>query len=199
MSRIEQRYQGSAGLVVAGFLLLLALTGVITSAQKSDATATTTPIKNFGKVNDNYFRGSQPDQSQLAALKAMGVKAIIDLRQDYVAGERERASELGLKYFNIPLKPSRAATKEQTEYFLSLVNDPANGPVYVHCKGGRHRTGALTAVYRITHDGWTAQQAFDEMKKYDFDDGLFGGPAAQKRFVFEFYEQHKTAKSAATQ
>jgi len=198
MRSFQQRYQGSAGLVVTGFLLLLALTGVISSAQKSDATAAA-PIKNFGKVNDNYYRGSQPDHSQLAALKAMGVKTIIDLRQDYVARERRWATELGLNYFHIPLKPSRPPTKEQTQYFLGLVNDPANGPVYVHCKVGRHRTGALTAVYRITHDGWTADQAFAEMKQYDFDDGIFGGPASQKRFVFDFYEQQKKAKSAATQ
>jgi protein tyrosine/serine phosphatase len=101
----------------------------------------------------------------MAALKAMGVKTVIDLRRDYVPEERKWASEAGLNYINIPLQASKAATKEQTEYFLRIVNDPANAPVYVHCKGGRHRTGALTGVYRITHDGWTAQQAFDEMKK----------------------------------
>ncbi len=192
MRRTQRRFHSSKGLAVAGLLLLLALTGVITPAQKPAKKFVTPPgIKNFGKVNDNYFRGSQPDRAQLVALKAMGVKTIVDLRKDYVPEARQWAAELGLNYFNLPLKPSKPATKEQTDHFLTLVNDPANGPVYVHCKGGRHRTGALTAIYRITHDGWTAQQAFDEMKNYDFDDGLFGGPSAQKKFVFEFYEQQK--------
>ena len=189
MRSIRQRFHGSTGPVLAGFLLMLALAGVITSAQK--AVIPPKPIKNFGKVNDNYFRGSQPTQPQMAALKAMGVKTVIDLRRDYVPQEREWASGLGLNYFNLPLLPGRAATKEQTEYFLRLVNDPANAPVYVHCRGGRHRTGAMTAAYRITHDGWTAQQAFDEMLKYDFEDGFLGGPSAQKKFVFDFYERHK--------
>lgn len=198
MTSIQKRFHVSSGLVVAGFLLLLAITGAISSAQK-DLAPPPSPIKNFGKVNDRYFRGSQPNQPQMAALKAMGVKTVIDLRRDYVPEERRWATELGLNYVNIPLEASKAATKEQTEYFLSLVNDAANAPVYVHCKGGRHRTGALTGVYRITHDGWTAQQAFDEMKKYDFDDGLFGGPSSQRKFVFEFYEQHKKPdRSAAT-
>lgn len=157
MTSIQKRFHISTGLVVAIFLLLLALTGAISSAQK-DVVPPPPPIKNFGKVNDNYFRGSQPSQSQMAALKAMGVKTVIDLRRDYVPEARKWATESGLNYINIPLQASKAATKEQTEYFLSLVNDPANAPVYVHCKGGRHRTGALTGVYRITHDGWTAQQ-----------------------------------------
>lgn len=190
---MRQRFNNSSGLAAAGVLLLLALTGVISLAQKS--TVTPRPIKNFGKVNDNYYRGSQPSPAQLAALKAMGVKTIIDLRRDYVPEEREWARELGLNYFNLPLKPGTPATKEQTNYFLRLVNDAANAPVYVHCRGGKHRTGAMTAVYRITNDGWTAQQAFEEMKKYDFEEGFQGGgPASQKKFVFQFYAQHKNAQ-----
>ena len=193
---MRKSFHSSKGLAAAGFLLVLALTGVITSAQKA---VTPPPIKNFGKVNDNYFRGSQPTKPQMAQLKAMGVKTIVDLRKDYVPEAREWARELGLNYFNIPLLPGRAATKQQTEYFLGLVNDPANAPVYVHCKGGRHRTGALTGVYRITHDGWTAEQAFEEMKKYDFDDGFgpFGGPSSQKKFVFQFYEDYKKLQPGA--
>lgn len=173
----------------AAFVLLLALAGVITSAQN---VLTQPRINNFGKVNDSYYRGSQPNKLQLAALKAIGVKTIIDLRRDYVPEERNWTADLGMNYFNIPLRTGQRATKEQTEYFLRLVNDPANGPVYVHCRGGRHRTGAMTAVYRITHDSWTADQAWEEMKKYDFNSGWFGGgPRDQKQFVFDFYEQSK--------
>ena len=49
-----------------------------------------------------------------------------------------------------------------------IVNDPASQPVYVHCAGGRHRTGVMTAVYRMTKENWTGDQAFKEMKKYNF-------------------------------
>jgi tyrosine-protein phosphatase SIW14 len=149
------------------------------------------PVENFGKVNEHYYRGSQPDAESFAGLKRLGIKTVIDLRKDSRAEEPEQVRAFGMQYFNIPLKASQAASPQQTEYFLKLVNDSANWPVYVHCKGGRHRTGALTAVYRIMHDGWTADQAYDEMKKYDFNSGLFGGPSAQKKFVYSFYEQHK--------
>jgi len=185
--RTRHRFDISKALA-AGFVLLLALAGIITAVQKF----TPPRINNFGKVNENYYRGSQPNESQVAALKAMGVKTIIDLRRDYLPEERQWATELAMNYFNIPLRSGRRATKEQTEYFLRLVNDPSNAPVYVHCKGGRHRTGAMTAVYRITHDNWTAEQAYEEMKKYDFESGwLGGGPKDQKKFVFEFYEHSK--------
>jgi protein tyrosine phosphatase (PTP) superfamily phosphohydrolase (DUF442 family) len=151
------------------------------------------PVENFGKVNDNYYRGSQPDAEGLAQLKRLGIKTIVDLRKDSRAEEPNQVRSLGMQYFNIPLKASKGATPEQTEYFFKLVNDSANWPVYVHCKGGKHRTGALTAAYRIAHDGWTADQAFEEMKKYDFNHGLFGGPEDQKRFVYDFYNQRTSA------
>lgn len=178
------------------WLVALAVALALAGAAASDARQgeiSATPVENFGKVNDNYYRGAQPDATGFAQLKRLGIKTVIDLRLDSRAEEPDQVRALGMQYFNIPLKASRAATPDQTAYFLKLVNDPANSPVYVHCKGGRHRTGALTGVYRIAHDGWTADQAYDEMKKYDFNNGFFGGPSAQKSFVYSFYEQHTAA------
>jgi protein tyrosine phosphatase (PTP) superfamily phosphohydrolase (DUF442 family) len=173
--------------------LLAALPGLPGAAQP-----VATPqagIHNFGKVNDNYYRGSQPRAAQLAELKRLGVKTVIDLRKDSEEGAPERARAEGLRYFNIPLTTKRPATEEQTEYFLRLVNDPANWPVYVHCKGGRHRTGEMTAVYRITRDGWTARQAYEEMKTFDFEDSFFY-PRSLKKYVFSYYERFAAEKAS---
>ena len=187
-------------LATAAVVLALAGAAASASAQRSAALG----IENFGRVNDNYFRGGQPAAEQYGELKRVGIKTVIDLRKDKKSGAPEWARAAGLAYINLPLVASKPATEAETAEFLRLVNDPSNWPVYVHCKGGRHRTGALTAVYRITQDGWTADQAFDEMLKYDFDSGsgiggIFGGGgrARQKRFVYAFYERHASEKDAA--
>ena len=170
--------------------LLLAL-GLATYGQSGAGTPVT--IENFGKINENYYRGSQPLPVQFAELKTLGIKTVIDLRRDSVKEADEWARAAGLQYINIPLTTKRAATEEQTTYFLKLVNDSANWPVYVHCKGGRHRTGEMTALYRITHDGWSADQAYQEMKKYDFEDSFFY-PRSLKKYVFSFYKQYTAQK-----
>jgi protein tyrosine phosphatase (PTP) superfamily phosphohydrolase (DUF442 family) len=175
-------------------VLAFALVAMPAPAHHAGVTGVT--IDNFGKINDNYYRGSQPNQEEFAQLKRLGIKTVIDLREDYKKTEEASVRDLGMNYVRIPLKTRVAATAEQWKSFLGLVNDPANLPVYVHCKGGRHRTGAMTAIYRITHDGWTADQAYQEMKEYDFENGFFGGPAAQKRFVFAFYEQNRSAMTS---
>jgi tyrosine-protein phosphatase SIW14 len=126
-------------------------------------------IGNFGKVNNSYFRGSQPKGSDYRDLAALGVKTVIDLQLDGLSTEANEVKAAGLKFFRIGLTTSKAPTEAQVEQFFSIVTDPANQPVYVHCAGGRHRTGTMTALYRMTFDGWTAAQAYNEMKQYRFE------------------------------
>ena len=177
-------------------VLLVSLVGRTAPAQTGAVPSV--GIKNFGKVNENYYRGSQPGEAEFAELKRMGVKTVIDLRRDKLDGAEGWAEAYGLRYVNIPLTTKRPATDEQAEAFLKLVNDPANWPVYVHCKGGRHRTGEMTALYRITKDGWTADESYHEMRRYDFEDSLFY-PRSLKRYVFDFYKRHRAGRAAQGQ
>lgn len=39
-------------------------------------------------------------------------------------------------------------------------------PVLVHCSAGADRTGFVAAAYRITKQGWNAEDAINEMRKY---------------------------------
>jgi protein tyrosine/serine phosphatase len=156
-------------------------------------------IDNFGQVNENYFRGGQPDAAGIAALKRLGVRTVINLREDAVREEPFWVRDSGMAYFNIPLTTKRPATAEQTAYFLRLVNDPANLPVYVHCAGGKHRAGEMTALYRITHDLWNADQAYREMQRYKFD--TFPFHASLRDYVYRYFDaftQSLEAKARST-
>ena len=125
-------------------------------------------IDNFGQIDQHYYRGAQPRGHDYTDLAAAGVKTLINLTSDDAdIAERSMAAAAGLKYFQIPMTTHRSPTIEQIAEFLRIVSDPANQPVYVHCVGGRHRTGVMTAVYRMVN-GWTADQAFKEMKRYKF-------------------------------
>ena len=181
--------------VLAVALISVAIVTTSSPARMSEVPGVS--IENFAKVDEHYYRGSQPTAEEFAQLKGLGIRTVIDLREDYKKDEEASVRGLGMQFYRIPLKTRVAATEEQTNYFLGLVNDPANWPVYVHCKGGRHRTGAMTGIYRITHDGWTADQVWEEMKKYDFESGIFGGPSAQKKYVFAFYGRHHATPTSA--
>lgn len=142
-------------------------------------------IKNFGCINKTFYRGAQPREQDYADLAAMGIKTIIDLQRDDKSAEQATVEGHGMKFFRIGMSDRNQPTAEQAEQFLKLVNDPANQPVFVHCAGGRHRTGAMSAIYRITHDGWSADQAYQEMKRFDFEYGM--GHGSLKSYVYAFY------------
>lgn len=141
-------------------------------------------IDNFGCINETYYRGAQPGGGDYADLAALGVKTVIDLQQDGDRNEQHLVESAGMKFYRIGLKDNAWPTEAQASQFLSLVGDPSNQPVFVHCHGGRHRAGAMTAIYRMTHDGWTAEQAYAEMKRYEFDKGF--GHGSLKDYVYDF-------------
>jgi len=141
-------------------------------------------IDNFGRVNDVYYRGAQPSERDYARLKAFGIATVIDLQADGHRKEPARVEAAGMKFYRIPMTTRVPPTPEQIAQFLALVSDPANQPVYVHCAGGRHRTGLMTAIHRMTAEQWTADQAFQEMKQYKFG-ADFLHPEF-KRFVYAY-------------
>ena len=87
-------------------------------------------------------------------LAQLGVKTVINLIGDLDLDAMEQSVEQhGMRYVRIPMSTRKAPTAQQLETFLSIVNDTQSLPVYVHCVGGKHRTGVMTAVYRMIKDG----------------------------------------------
>jgi protein tyrosine phosphatase (PTP) superfamily phosphohydrolase (DUF442 family) len=141
-------------------------------------------INNFGQVNDHIYRGGQPKDVEFRQLAVLGIKTVLDLRGDAEPDSKTEAEQAGLQYINLPLVPKRYPQADAATRFLEIVNDQANWPVFVHCAGGRHRTGAMVAVYRMEMDHWTVDQAYKEMKQYDFY--THGGYGCFKKYVYNY-------------
>ena len=122
-------------------------------------------IPNFHQVNERVYRGGQPAPEAWTGLAKLGVKTVIDLRREdehSTAAEAQAVRAAGLNYVNIPMKGVVAPTNQQIAKVLSLLN--SKEPVFVHCKRGADRTGAVIACYRIANDGWAHQKALSEAK-----------------------------------
>ena len=174
-------------LVLCAVVTVALSPGISVLAAESRTARAAITIDNFGEVGPTYFRGAQPEGSDYKALAAFGIKTVIDLQADFQGDEERLVEAAGMTFHRIPMTTRVAPTAEQIKSFLSLVNDPANQPVYVHCAGGRHRTGVMTAIYRMAEDNWTSDKAFKEMKQYKFG-ADFLHPEF-KRFVFAFHAE----------
>ena len=180
---------------VSALFLVIGLSVSVSAASPAPSAAelAAVTIDNFGRVDNDYYRGSQPDREEYGELAKLGVKTVIDLQSDGKAREKALVEQAGMSFYRIPLTTSERPSDAAVTQFLALVNDPENQPVYVHCAGGQHRTGVMTAVYRMTKYGWNEDKAYDEMKQYKFE--TFLGHPALRSFVHDFYEKLTPGKS----
>src|SRR3989304_5097128 len=121
------------------------------------------PVKIDGRIS----AGGQPTEDDLAALKAQGVKTIINLRRP---GEQNQpldpqaegqvAAGLGLAYVHIPVDPKNLDPK-QADAVAAAIKAAASGGVYVHCAaGGRACTHALLS--KAKDAGHSADHVFSQ-------------------------------------
>src|ERR1041384_7706967 len=103
-------------------------------------------IKNFGQLDDRFYRGARPKDDDYKALAELGIKTIIDLTDNSREYEQPAVEAAGLRYINIPMVDKSYPSMEQVNEFLKVVDDPATGKFFLHCAGGRHRTGVMGAV-----------------------------------------------------
>ena len=181
---------------LCGFVGMLALAANAFAQEqaKPDVQAVRVRIKNFGQMDGRFYRGAQPGKQDYKDLAALGIKTIIDLREDPESYEQTLVESLGMKYVNIPMIGKKYPTTEATETFLKLVNNPETGKFFVHCAGGRHRTGAMGAVYRFQFYDWNFEQVYQEMKQYDFYTRF--GHQAFKDFVTDYYAKVQANKTS---
>jgi protein tyrosine/serine phosphatase len=122
------------------------------------------------------------------AVDRLGIRTIINCQDEFPdpdlnltfwdrrhVHESAVCRELGVRYFHLipDLCENRTdprARPRVIDQFLALMDDPANRPVLLHCKAGLHRTGVLTAVYRMEYDGWDPAAAVSELKANGFGD-----------------------------
>ena len=181
-------------LSLAGLAFILGLSA-ISLAKVHDGSFSNIRIKNFGQMDERFFRGAQPKEEDYRDLVALGIKTVIDLREDSESYEKRDVEALGMRYVNIPMGDKEYPKLDQVNQFLKLVEDASTGKFFVHCAGGRHRTGVMGAAYRFNHNHWNFDQVYAEMKDYDFYTRF--GHEKMKDFVQDYWQQMQAKQAVA--
>jgi predicted protein tyrosine phosphatase len=128
-------------------------------------------ISDFGKINDFLYRGAQPKDDGVEQLKKFGIDTIIDLRGELhglIENERQHAESLGIRFINLPGSGWATADDEQIAEFFSLIRERPRRKIFIHCWLGGDRSGMFIAAYRIAFEGWTPEQAIQEMRSFHY-------------------------------
>jgi protein tyrosine phosphatase (PTP) superfamily phosphohydrolase (DUF442 family) len=168
----------------AGDDQLVVSTAPVLAETTASATATARQTRDAGErvgierlvqVDGRLFRGSQPDAQGLRYLQSLGIRTIVSLRNTEdelksVQQERKEVEALGMTFVNIPITMSvlnngADASRQKLTQFLGVVDDAANGKVFIHCRRGADRTGTFVGLYRMVRQGWDADRAYAEARQ----------------------------------
>ena len=124
-------------------------------------------VGDFAEVTPTLYRGGQPSRVGYEALARMGVNIVVDARLSGKGDERKNVEKAGMQYVAIPwhcLFPK----DDVFVRFLALLRDNPGKKVFVHCRYGDDRTGMMIAAYRMSVEGWSADEALKEMDEFGF-------------------------------
>lgn len=154
-------------------------------------------LPNLHKVNDRLYRGGQPQKGGIQKLREIGIRTVINLRgeDEQTRAEEAESKAAGLTYFSIPMAGLGRPTHQQISRVMAVIDAEENWPVFVHCKRGSDRTGTIIALYRISHDQWTADQAVSEAKQH----GLSWFAFPMRDYISDHYRDKSVRKSRIVQ
>lgn len=173
--------------------MLLAAVGLVAAcggqapdaAASADEAAIQAAVKQLGAtvVEAGIYRSKRPTQADLVALKALGVKYILDLENDQAAVTTEAgwAQSLKMTFVSEQMSGFWSPDDKQVNRIEAWLADPKHRPVLIHCLHGEDRTGLIVGLYRVFHEAWTPAKAYQEMLDKGFHPALW--------FLNHYYEQ----------
>jgi tyrosine-protein phosphatase SIW14 len=96
------------------------------------------------------------------------VKTVIDVREagGHAKTEERIVTKSGMAYLNVPMTGLTPPTEAELRKILPVLENASGGPVFVHCRRGADRAGAVIAAYRIDHDHWDNARALNDAKAH---------------------------------
>ncbi len=116
-------------------------------------------LHNIYKVSDKLYRSEQPDEEEFKELSELGIGEVLNLRQYH--SDNEEAEGVNLRLHQIKISAGDIS-EEQVIAALRIIQN-SESLILVHCWHGSDRTGAIVASYRVVVEGWSKEQAIDEL------------------------------------
>jgi tyrosine-protein phosphatase SIW14 len=167
--------------------------------------------KRFREVTPGrFYRSGQFSAAGLRQIvKQYGIRSVINLQQENTdpylperwltkphVRESDLCRELGVRYHLLDgcdklVDDNECAAGKRPpviDEYLALLDDEANYPVLLHCKAGLHRTGRLTAIYRMEYENRPPADAMRELKANGY--GAFMA-SEMDRYVIQYVANYR--------
>lgn len=121
-----------------------------------------TPVNNLHRITPLLYRSALLSKTDVPQLQKLGIKKVINLRAFH--SDSEILAGSGISMLRIPINTWNIRDRDMVAALKALHDLEQDGPVLIHCQHGADRTGLVVALYRVVYQGWSKEQALDELQ-----------------------------------
>ncbi|MDR8367909.1 dual specificity protein phosphatase family protein [Pseudomonas sp. JL3] len=122
---------------------------------------------NLFQMSPTLYRSALPDRGAVALLEKLKVDTVINFLPE---ADSTWLSTPGITQIQLPYRTNHVDDSDVLKALRTIQTAEAKGPVFMHCKHGSDRTGLMAAMYRVVVQGWSKEDALNEMTQGGFGD-----------------------------
>ncbi len=120
-------------------------------------------LHNVVAYHDNFYSGGVPESpAAFDTLKSLGIKTVISV--DGAIPDVQSAKSRGIRYIHLPIGYNGFDDTRRLELARATRDALNDGPVYIHCHHGKHRSAAAAAAAVTALGYMSAEDAIARMK-----------------------------------
>jgi len=122
---------------------------------------------NLYQMSPTLYRSALPDKGAVPLLQQLKVATVINFLPE---SDASWLSAPGINQVQLPYRTNHVDDADVLKALRAIQSAEAQGPVLMHCKHGSDRTGLMSAMYRVVIQGWSKEEALNEMTQGGYGD-----------------------------
>lgn len=122
---------------------------------------------NLYQMSPTLYRSALPDQGAVPLLEKLKVATVINFLPE---SDSTWLATPDIAQVQLPYRTNHVDDADVLKVLRTIQTAETNGPVLMHCKHGSDRTGLMAAMYRVVVQGWSKEDALNEMTQGGFGD-----------------------------
>ena len=115
---------------------------------------------NLHQMTPTLYRSALLDGDAVPVLEKLKIGTVINFLPE---PDSPWLKSSGIKEVQITYRTNHVEDSDVLAALRAIQQAQASGPVLMHCKHGSDRTGLMAAMYRVVIQGWSKEEALNEM------------------------------------
>lgn len=115
---------------------------------------------NLHQMTPTLYRSGLPDSNAAPLLEKLKIGTVINFLPE---SDADWLKSPDIRQVQLTYRTNHVDDSDVLAALRAIQEAETNGPVLMHCKHGSDRTGLMAAMYRVVIQGWSKEDALNEM------------------------------------